>query len=79
MIQRRVVVPSVDCASGSGGRDALARAVPCSADPLSLSVAVPEGNYRVTVKLGDADAASSTTVKSENRRLMLEDVADRAG
>ena len=45
----------------------------CFAEPLVISVAVPEGNYRVTVKLGDARAATSTTVKSENRRLMLEE------
>lgn len=44
---------------------------PCCAEPLVISVAVPEGNYRVTVELGDAQRASSTTVKSENRRLML--------
>jgi lysophospholipase L1-like esterase len=39
-----------------------------------FSVALPEGNYRVTVTLGDRKAASATTIKAENRRLMLEDV-----
>jgi len=52
---------------------------PCFAEPLVISVAVPEGNYRVTVELGDAQRASSTTVKSENRRLMLEDVQTSPG
>jgi len=50
-----------------------------AADPLEFSVAVAEGNYRVTVRLGSADAATSTTVKSENRRLMLEEVATAPG
>jgi lysophospholipase L1-like esterase len=52
---------------------------PCFAAPLVMSVAVPEGNYRVTVKLGDAEQASSTTVESENRRLMLKDVQTAPG
>jgi lysophospholipase L1-like esterase len=47
--------------------------------PLLFSVAVPEGNYRVTVTLGDRAAATVTTVKAETRRLMLERVATRAG
>ncbi|MEX2092698.1 MAG: rhamnogalacturonan acetylesterase [Pirellulales bacterium] len=53
--------------------------VPCVAEPLSLSVVVPEGNYRVTVKLGSANEAASTTVKAENRRLMLENVKTAPG
>ena len=53
--------------------------VPSIAEPLVFSVAVPEGNYRVTVTLGDGERAASTTVKSENRRLMLEDVATAPG
>lgn len=39
-----------------------------------FSVAVPEGNYRVTVVLGDAQGESTTTVKAEARRLMLEGI-----
>ncbi len=35
-------------------------------------VAVPEGNYNVKITLGDAKSTSITTVKVENRRLMLE-------
>jgi len=45
----------------------------------AFSVAVPEGNYRVTVTLGDPKADSVTTVKSEARRLMLESVHAAAG
>ena len=38
-----------------------------------------EGNYKVTVKLGDKDRDSVTTVKAELRRLMLERVRTKAG
>jgi hypothetical protein len=43
-----------------------------AAQPFMFSVAVPEGNYRVTVTLGDPTADAVTTVKAESRRLMLE-------
>ncbi len=33
--------------------------------PFFFSVAVPEGDYRVIVKLGDSQGASETTVKAE--------------
>jgi lysophospholipase L1-like esterase len=52
----------------------------CSSDsPFLFSVAVPEGNYNVTVTLGDPSAVSHTTVKAESRRLMLENVSTAAG
>src|SRR5215831_4394181 len=48
--------------------------------PQYLSIKVPdEGNYRVTVTLGDPEAASVTTVKAELRRLMLENIRVPAG
>jgi lysophospholipase L1-like esterase len=48
--------------------------------PQYLSFPVPEeGNYRVTVKLGDAAGPSVTTVKAELRRLMLENVRTEPG
>ncbi|WP_409934949.1 rhamnogalacturonan acetylesterase [Novosphingobium sp. 9] len=50
-----------------------------SAQGFVWSVAVPEGLYRVTVTLGDSRRAAHTTVKAESRRLMLRDVATRAG
>lgn len=49
------------------------------AAPYYFSVAVPEGNYRVTVRLGDNKRATSTTIKAESRRLMLQDVSTRPG
>ena len=47
--------------------------------PFLFSAAVPEGNYNVTVILGDQTGASNTTVKAEARRLMLEKVQTAAG
>jgi lysophospholipase L1-like esterase len=44
-----------------------------------FSVAVPEGNYKVTVTLGNPAAASETTVNAELRRLMLQQVRTDAG
>jgi hypothetical protein len=50
-----------------------------AAQPFLFSVAVPEGNYRVTVTLGDPTADAVTTVKAESRRLMLERIRTAAG
>src|SRR5262245_31317346 len=47
--------------------------------PFYFSVAVPEGNYRVTVRLGNRMATSNTTVKAELRRLMLENIKTEPG
>jgi lysophospholipase L1-like esterase len=37
-----------------------------------FSVALPEGNYRVTITLGEARRSSETTVLAESRRLMID-------
>jgi len=51
------------------------RADLCTSDkPFYFSVALPEGNYNVTVTFGDAKNETATTVKAELRRLMLEKV-----
>lgn len=42
--------------------------------PYFFSVRVPDGNYMVTVKLGDKKHKSATVVRAENRRLMLDEV-----
>lgn len=47
--------------------------------PFFFSVALPEGDYTVTVTLGDKNEASVTTVKAEVRRLMLEKVQTARG
>lgn len=50
-----------------------------SDQPFYFSVKVPEGNYKVTLTLGDSEGKTTTTVKSESRRLMLENVQTEAG
>ncbi|MBE2214807.1 MAG: rhamnogalacturonan acetylesterase, partial [Opitutaceae bacterium] len=63
-----------------GGGDRVRRDFVTADEPFYFSVVVPrEGNYRVTVILGDAAGESTTTVKAELRRLMLEQVATRPG
>lgn len=47
--------------------------------PFVFLVDLPEGNYDVTLLLGDPAGDSNTTVKSETRRLQLERVETRAG
>ena len=45
-----------------------------SNQPFFFTVDIPEGNYNIKVILGDIEGESTTTVKVENRRLMLEKV-----
>lgn len=47
--------------------------------PFYFSVAVPEGNYKVTLTLGDPQGTSQTMVKAESRRLMLESTNTKSG
>src|ERR1051325_5820063 len=47
--------------------------------PSFYSVKLAEGNYNVTLALGDTNGPSVTTVKAEARRLMLENVKTAAG
>jgi lysophospholipase L1-like esterase len=62
-----------------GGEEALRGDFVTSDKPFLFSVAVPEGNYNVTVTLGDAAGESVATVKAESRRLMLEKVQTASG
>jgi lysophospholipase L1-like esterase len=50
-----------------------------SETPFFFSVAVPEGNYRVTIALADDRGQSETTIKAELRRLMVEHAQIPAG
>ena len=59
---------------GRGGDDPLRSGFVTSDKPFYFSVAVPEGNYKVTATLGDPEGESTTTIKAELRRLMLEHV-----
>lgn len=62
-----------------GNSDALPGDYCTSDEPFFFSVKLPEGNYRVTVTLGDSKGESTTTMKAELRRLMLENVKTAPG
>jgi lysophospholipase L1-like esterase len=47
----------------------------CGEQPFFFAVDVPEGNYDVTLTLGSDESDSSTTLKAEARRLLLENVS----
>jgi len=47
--------------------------------PFYFSVKLPDGNYDVKVYLGDTKGTSATTVRVENRRLMLENIRTSKG
>ncbi|MCW3168783.1 rhamnogalacturonan acetylesterase [Chryseobacterium sp. 09-1422] len=50
-----------------------------SEKPFYFSVVIPEGNYNITLNLGDSKGSSETTVRVENRRLMLNDIKTKKG
>lgn len=64
---------------GGYGYDFLPAPAKKSNDPFFFSVDVPDGNYLVTVTLGNARKAGSTTVRAESRRLFLENIPTRKG
>jgi len=47
--------------------------------PFYFSVVLPEGNYDIKLNLGDTKGSSETTVRVENRRLMLNDIKTKHG
>jgi len=51
----------------------------CSKKPFYFAVDLPEGHYRINLTLGGAPQGSSTTLKAESRRLMLENVKTEKG
>ncbi len=61
------------------GDDPLTRDYLSTGDELFFSVAVPQGNYTVTVIFGNAADSSSTTVTAENRRLLFDRVKTAPG
>jgi len=62
-----------------GGKDALKSDFVRSDKPFYFSVALPEGNYHVTVTLGDTQDSTATMLKAESRRLLLEPLRTRPG
>ncbi len=50
-----------------------------STAPFFFSITVPDGNYHVTVVIGNKRAAGETTVRGESRRLFFENVKTKKG
>lgn len=71
--------PGAQVSCEDRGGDALRGDFCTAAAPFYFSVALPEGNYDVTVTFGDRAGESVTTVKAELRRLMLEEVRTARG
>jgi len=61
------------------GDETLRRDLVTADEPFWFTVAVPEGNYRVTVVLGDREATTRTTVRAETRRLVRSRVRTEPG
>jgi lysophospholipase L1-like esterase len=47
--------------------------------PFYFSVKLPEGNYNVSVFVGDKNGTSKTTIKAECRRLMVKEITTQQG
>jgi len=64
--------PQVSCMDRNAGKP---RPGFCtSTHPFFFSIALPEGNYNIKVTLGDPAGESTTSVRAELRRLMLESI-----
>ena len=50
-----------------------------SQQPFNFSVVVPDGNYRVTVTLGNKKKAGQTVVRAESRRHYVDEVVTKKG
>lgn len=61
------------------GYDFLPSPTKGSKAPFYFSVNVPEGNYKVTVRLGSKKQAGVTTVRGESRRLFIENLPTKKG
>ena len=65
--------------SVDNGGNALTGDYITSDKPFYFSVAIPEGNYDIKLSLGDSKGTSETTVRVENRRLMLNEIKTKQG
>ncbi len=70
---------SVISAKKTGGKRGVDDDFITAEKPFYFSVKLPDGNYNVSVVLGDATGTSSTTIKAECRRLMVEKIETGKG
>lgn len=47
--------------------------------PSFISVQIPDGNYKVTITLGNKKQAGNTVIRAESRRLFLKDIETKKG
>ena len=74
------LIPSGEIVSGKNfSKDLLKGDYISSNKPFYFVVNLPEGHYRIKLTLGGASEGSSTTVKAESRRLMLENITTKKG
>jgi len=74
------IIPSGEMVSGKNdSKDPLKGDFLSSKKPFYFEVDLPEGHYLVNLTLGGSKEGSSTTVKAESRRLMLENVITGKG
>lgn len=62
-----------------GSKDALKGDFVTSDKPFYFSVDLPEGNYNVTVTMGDLEGASASSLRAESRRLLQQTTATAPG
>ena len=74
------IIPSGEVISHkNNSKDPLSCDCISSSKPFYFNVNLPEGHYKITLTLGGAPEGSSTTVKAESRRLMLENIQTTKG
>ncbi|MEI6138758.1 MAG: rhamnogalacturonan acetylesterase [Mariniphaga sp.] len=74
------LIPSGEIISGkNSAKNPLTSDYIISNKPFYFVVNLPEGHYKITLTLGGAPEGSSTTVKAESRRLMLENITTKKG
>jgi len=74
------LIPSGEMVSGEADKKAAFKGgFVCSKKPFYFAVDLPEGHYLINLKFGGASQGSSTTLKAESRRLMLENVKTGKG
>ena len=61
------------------GYDVVAAPTAKSVSPFYFSVKVPDGNYRVSVRLGSKKREGETTVRAESRRMIIEKCVTKKG
>ena len=61
------------------GYDVVEAPMAKSVSPFYFSVKVPDGNYRVSVRLGSKKSGGETTVRAESRRMIIEKCVTKKG